>query len=454
MNISENIKKSLNLMNFKEPTEIQEKSIPVIMESKDVIIKSKTGSGKTGAYMIPLMNSIENIKGKYVKALIVLPTRELALQTQKVALRMGKLSKLKSVIVYGGASISNQIREIPSADIIIGTPGRLLDLINQGYLDIKNVKFLVLDEADLMFDMGFIDDIKKLISIPLKKQLIILSATMPREVMNIAKKFMVNPEFIKTAEEESIPLTIKHLYTTTEKFNKFSTLLSYINEYKSKKAIIFVKTQRAGDLLNNILSKSGFNSILIHGGMKQNLRERSIGSFRILDSGMLVATNIAARGLDIPGITDIINFDAPDNIETYIHRVGRSGRMGNDGRAMTIFDDNNRSIISALQKRKVKMEKIDVNLEEKYTDINYGELITEFNHDENNRNENNRNSGRRTFNSRSGSRDNNYKRSNSRDNNYKRSENHRDYRSYGKSDKKTSDNHSSGSRRNKRSYSD
>ncbi len=399
MNISENMKKSLNLMNFKETTEIQEKAIPVIMESKDVIIKSKTGSGKTGAYMIPLMNSIENVKGKYVKALIVLPTRELALQTHRVAVRMGKLSKLKSITVYGGASISNQIREIPSSDIIIGTPGRLLDLINQGYLDITNVKFLVLDEADLMFDMGFIDDIKKIIKIPVKKQSVILSATIPREIMNIAKKFMENPEFISAGEEESIPATIRHLYTYTEKFNKFSTLLSYINTYKSKKAIIFVKTQRSGDLLNNILYKSGFNSILIHGGMKQNSRERSIGNFRNIDSGLLVATNVAARGLDIPGITDIINFDAPETIETYTHRVGRSGRMGRDGRAMTIFAEDQGNIISSLQRRKVKLEKIEVNLEEKYTDINYGELITQFNREENNKNKNG-NERRRDFNGR------------------------------------------------------
>ncbi len=394
MDISENIKASLNSMNFKEPTEIQEKAIPVIMESKDVIIKSKTGSGKTGAYMIPLMNSIENIKGKYVKALIVLPTRELALQTHKVAVKMGKSSKLKSVIVYGGVSISNQIKEIPSADIIIGTPGRLLDLINQGYLDIKNVKFLVLDEADLMFDMGFIDDIKKLIKIPLKKQSVLLSATIPKEIMDIAKKFMNTPEFISAGENESIPLTIKHLYTFSEKFNKFSTLLSYLNAYKSKKSIIFVKTQRSGDLLNNILYKSGFKTILIHGGMKQNSRERSINDFRNLDAGILVATNVAARGLDIPNITDIINFDAPETVETYTHRVGRSGRMGKDGRAMTIFDEGQRNLISSLQKRKVKLEKIDVNLEEKYTDINYGELITQFNREENNKSES-RSNGRR-----------------------------------------------------------
>ena len=386
MNISANLKKSLSLMKFTEPTEIQDKSIPVVISGKDVIIRSKTGSGKTAAYLLPVLNSIESMKGRNVKALIVLPTRELALQTYRVATRLGKISGIKSTTVYGGASISRQVEELPGSDIVIGTPGRILDLHNQGYLKLDHVKYLVLDEADLMLDMGFIDDIKKIISfVSDEHQTILLSATLPTEVKTIAKNFMKSPEFVSAGGEEAIPESIKHLYTISEKFDKFSTLMSYIHNYGSRKAIIFVKTQRSGDLLNLILSRSGFNNILIHGGMKQHARERAINDFRHTDAGILVATNVAARGLDIPNITDIINFDAPDSTETYAHRVGRSGRMGKDGRAMTIFDGSQRGLIQSIQRRnKIKMEKIDVNLESEYRDINYGNLISQFRDSEDN----------------------------------------------------------------------
>ncbi len=380
MNISENLKKSLSLMKFTEPTEIQEKAIPVVLSGKDVIIRSKTGSGKTAAYLLPVLNAIEKMKGRSIKAIIVLPTRELALQTYRVATRLGKPSNIKSTMVYGGASISRQIDELPGSDIVVGTPGRILDLHNQGYLKLDHVKYLVLDEADLMLDMGFIDDIKKIISYTSEdRQTILLSATLPSEVKTMAKNFMKSPEFVSAGGEEAIPESIQHLYTMSEKFDKFSTLMSYIHNYDSRKAIVFVKTQRSGDLLNLILSRSGFNNILIHGGMKQHARERSINDFRHMDAGILVATNVAARGLDIPNITDIINFDAPDSTETYAHRVGRSGRMGKNGRAMTIFDADQKSLIQSIQRRnKIKMEKIDVNLETEYTDINYGHLIAQF----------------------------------------------------------------------------
>ncbi len=386
MNISENLKKSLGLMKFTEPTEIQEKAIPVVLTGKDVIIRSKTGSGKTAAYLLPVLNSIEKLKGRNVKAIIILPTRELALQTYKVATRLGKISGIKSTTVYGGASISRQVEELPGSDIVVGTPGRILDLYNQKYLKLDHVKYLILDEADLMLDMGFIDDIKKIISFtPEDRQTILLSATLPSEVKTIAKNFMNNPEFVDVGGDEAIPVSIQHLYTISEKFDKFSTLMSYIHNYNSRKAIVFVKTQRSGDLLNLILSRSGFNNILIHGGMKQHARERSIADFRHMDSGILVATNVAARGLDIPNITDIINFDAPDSTETYAHRVGRSGRMGKDGRAMTIFDSSQKSLIQSIQRRnKIKMEKINVDLETEYTDINYGQLIAQFRDSEEN----------------------------------------------------------------------
>jgi superfamily II DNA/RNA helicase len=186
MDISENLKKSLGLMKFTEPTEIQEKAIPIVLTGKDVIIRSKTGSGKTAAYLVPVLNSIEKMKGRNIKAIIILPTRELALQTYKVATRLGKISGIKSTIVYGGASISRQVEELPGSDIVVGTPGRILDLYNQKYLKLDHVKYLILDEADLMLDMGFIDDIKKIISFTSDdRQTVLLSDIAIRNKNNI-----------------------------------------------------------------------------------------------------------------------------------------------------------------------------------------------------------------------------------------------------------------------------
>ncbi len=380
MNISDNIKKSLKSMRFTEPTAVQSSSIPVIMQSKDVIIRSKTGSGKTAAYMIPIMNFIENIKGNYAKSLILLPTRELALQTLKVADRMTRFNGKKSAVVYGGTSYEKQLREISGADLIIGTPGRILDLINQKRLNLSKINFLVLDEADLMFDMGFIDDIKKIIKhTPENRQTILLSATMPQSIKSLAVKFMNKPEYIISGEKETIPESIRHMYTISEKYNKFSTLLSYLNEENTKKSIIFVKTQKTGNLLNSILDQTGFKNILIHGGMKQRSRERAINDFRHMEHGTLVATNVAARGLDIADVTDIVNFDAPDNIEVYTHRVGRSGRMGRNGRALTIFDEGDTGMIRNIQKiDKINMEKINIPVDERFIGMNFGKMIKEY----------------------------------------------------------------------------
>ncbi|MEM0139691.1 MAG: DEAD/DEAH box helicase [Ferroplasma sp.] len=385
LDISANLKKSLDLMKFSVPTEIQEKSIPIVMSGKDTIIRSKTGSGKTAAYMIPILNQIEQKHESGIKALIVLPTRELALQTHRVANRLGKLSKIKSTIVYGGASISKQVESLPGTDIVIGTPGRIIDLVNQGYIKLSTAKYLVLDEADMMFDMGFIDDIKKIIKFtPDDRQIVLLSATLPPEIKKIAIKFMKDPTFVSAGGEEAIPESIKHLYVMSSKFDKFSTLMSYLHKNNSKKSIIFVKTQRSGDLLNLILTRAGFFNIVIHGGMKQYSREKAIINFKQADTGILVATNVAARGLDIPNITDIINFDAPETSETYAHRVGRSGRMGKNGRALTMFADDQKNLLRIIQKgNDITMEKIDVDVDAEYRDINYSKLILEFRNMEN-----------------------------------------------------------------------
>ena len=378
MNINKEIKRALNDMNFINPTEIQDMAIPHIMSGGDVIIRSKTGSGKTGAYLIPVLNSISSLKGRYVKAIIVLPTRELSLQTAKVFEKMGKYTGLRYSIIYGGAPYQRQIDSLYRADIVIGTPGRIIDLINKGYLDISRINHLILDEADEMLDMGFIDDIKTIIGYTNdRRQTILLSATMPEKIKMLSRQFMKNPENI-FADEDRIPETINHIYTVSRKCNKFSILMSYLNDYGSKKSIIFVKTQKMGEIINRALTQEGFRNILLHGGMKQNYRERSINEFRKMDSGILVTTNIAARGLDIPGISDVINFDAPDNIETYTHRVGRSGRMGKNGRAMTIFNEEEKYMIHEIQaKSSINMEHIEIRLNEKYINSSFNKIVNE-----------------------------------------------------------------------------
>ncbi len=371
------IMEALSEIGFNEPTDVQAKAIPEALTGKDIVVRSKTGSGKTAAFLIPILQNIHN-QGHGVDALIVAPTRELALQIDGVASKLSKFIGAKTVVVYGGVSTMPQAEKIRhGAKIVVGTPGRILDLIERRQLDLSRVRFVVLDEADIMLDMGFIDDIRLILSkTPRSKQTMLFSATMPQKIVEIAKEQMKDIVNIGVGDEEQLAVTsIENLYTVVDNSYKFSTLLAYLSERTPKKSVIFARTQRSADILYRLLKDQSYNPVLLHGGVTQARREIAMGMFRRNENGMLIATNVAARGIDVKDITDVINFDAPDEPTVYIHRIGRSARMGKNGRAFTIFSRDQHGLIGAIERfAGVRMRKIEVD-NRKFGRINYGEYI-------------------------------------------------------------------------------
>ncbi len=377
-NLNKEIADALTELKFDSPTEVQDKSIPLVVQGKDVVVRSKTGSGKTGAFMIPIAQMLAHHHAAGVGALIIAPTRELALQIEQVTKKIIKFTRLKTTVVYGGVSTRPQADHIrQGANIIVGTPGRIIDLMERNELDLSRIKFLVLDEADIMLDMGFIDDIKYIIGqTPRAKQTMLFSATMPTKIMEIANSYMKDVVSVKIGEEEQLAVTsIENLYTLVDNSYKFSTLLAYLSEYKPKKSVIFVRTQRSADIVYRLVKDQGYNPLVLHGGVTQAKREVAMGHFRKNQDGMLIATNVAARGIDVTDITDIINFDAPDEPTVYIHRIGRSARMGRNGRAFTIFSRDQHGLIGAIERfAGVRLKKVEVD-NRKFSKINFGEYI-------------------------------------------------------------------------------
>ena len=357
------ILKSLGQMNFETPTEVQEKAIPLALEGRDLIVRSKTGTGKTGAFLIPILQNTD--WNERMSSLIILPTRELAIQVFNVSKRMTGSSKIGSAVVYGGTSIGNQIRELrKNPSIIIGTPGRIIDLMERGELDLSRLKFLVLDEADVMLDLGFIEDIERIISeSPINKQSMLFSATISERILKLTKKFMTDPKFLKIGVEEQMTVdTLSHSYAISAGPRKVPALLAYINEHNPKKSIIFAETKRGADRLYNVLSSQGYKATVIHGDLSQAQRERSLAEFRN-GSRFLVATNVASRGLDVTDVSDVINFDVPSGPLVYVHRVGRSARMGNFGSAFTIVNQDELGAINTIE-RTVKIHMMRIKLDQ------------------------------------------------------------------------------------------
>ncbi len=390
---------SLNKMDFFNPTEVQEKTIPLILNGQDLTVRSKTGSGKTGAFLIPLINNMG--KNNLLETIVIVPTRELALQVSEVAKRIGSVYKKRVTTVYGGASMVVQINSLRNgSNIIVGTPGRILDLIERGELNLKSIRYVVLDEADIMLDMGFIDDIELILShTPKSRQTLLFSATMPSEIMELAAKHMRRDlrNIRIGAEDKEIVENVSHLYGVVEQDNKFAMLMAYFQQYKPRKSIIFTNTKRMADIIADTMRNNGLSVSLLHGGKSQAERERALDSFKN-GQDILVATNVAARGLDIPEVTDIINYDAPDDPVAYIHRVGRSARMGKEGRAFTIINDTQKTLIMEIKKRtKIDISRIQVNIDQfRDTKIpyNWHSNIERGNRDHESRGRNNRTKGK------------------------------------------------------------
>ena len=333
-------------LGFTEPTDIQAVTIPLGLEGRDLIGQAKTGSGKTFAFGIPILHGIEH--RDEVQALILAPTREL---TQQIAHELRKLAKHKHARiadVYGGVSINPQIDAIERAQIVVGTPGRILDHLERDTLRTGHVRTLVLDEADRMFDMGFIDDIHRIIqTLPTERQTLMFSATMPDEVKELARRYQNDPLHIKTAvqvEEELLP----QYYYVVDRMSKFSLLVHLIEKERVRIGIIFCATRHIADVVAKNLQRHRIHAESIHGGLSQARRDKIIKEFRSGELKLLIATDVAARGLDIKNVSHVFNYDVPKNAEDYIHRIGRTARAGEAGKAITLLEDRDFEFFHAI----------------------------------------------------------------------------------------------------------
>jgi ATP-dependent RNA helicase DeaD len=334
--LSMEVMKSVKELGYETLFPIQAQAIMPLLEGKDVIGQAQTGTGKTAAFGLPIVERLDS-QAKRVQGLILVPTRELAMQVSQNMIQFAKYKKLRVLPVYGGASIERQIRELQNgAQIVVGTPGRIIDLIERRVLNLSYVTFLVLDEADRMLDMGFIEDISYILSkAPSTRQTSLFSATIDKTVMNVCNRYMKNPVKILVSKDEIGVTQMKQYYTVVNQGSKFDTLCTILHEKQVKRAIVFCRTRHDASKIADRLSDKGFDTQALHGGFTQPQRERSINAFRQGNLNLLVATDVAARGLDIEGITHIINFDVPPDPLVYFHRVGRTARKGTDGTAIT-----------------------------------------------------------------------------------------------------------------------
>lgn len=335
---------------FEEATPIQAETIPHVLAGEDVIGQAQTGTGKTAAFGLPLLQLIDN-SDPSIQALVISPTRELAVQTQEELYRLGKDKRAKVQAVYGGADIRRQIRALSShPQILVGTPGRLLDHINRHTVKLENLKTLVLDEADEMLDMGFIDDIENIVkTAPATRQTLLFSATMPKPIMNITKKFMKDPITVQIKSKELTADTVEQYYVRSKEFEKFDIMTRLFDVQSPELALIFGRTKRRVDELTKGLQARGYNAEGIHGDLSQQKRMQVLRQFKAGQLDFLVATDVAARGLDISGVTHVYNFDIPQDPDSYVHRIGRTGRAGKSGMSVTFVAPNEMDYLHTIE---------------------------------------------------------------------------------------------------------
>lgn len=337
-----NIQQALEEEGYTNPTPIQEQAIPEILAGQDLVACAQTGTGKTGAFAIPILNLIHRIvgsakKAKHIRTLVVTPTRELAIQIDESFKTYGKYTNVKSLVIFGGVNQVPQVNELKmGVDVLIATPGRLLDLHKQGFIDLNHMHHLVLDEADQMLDMGFINDVKKIIKLtPDNRQTLLFSATMPLAIRELADTFLTKPKYISVTPISSTAENVSQKVYFVNKDDKRLLLKQLIIEESLSNALVFTRTKHGADNIVKVLKKAHIKAEAIHGDKSQNARQRVLEQFKNKEIDILVATDIAARGIDIEQLPFVINFDIPNISETYVHRIGRTGRAGNSGLAIS-----------------------------------------------------------------------------------------------------------------------
>jgi ATP-dependent RNA helicase RhlE len=357
LEIIEPILKALKEEKYSVPTTIQEKAIPLIINRNDVLGSAQTGTGKTAAFAIPILQHLfldrqRNNSPRKINALIITPTRELAIQIAESFSTYGKFTRIKNTVIFGGVPQGTQTNALRrGVDILVATPGRLLDLMDQGFIRLKDVEYFVLDEADRMLDMGFIHDIRKIIAkLPTKRQSLFFSATMPNNIVELSRKILKNPVKVEVSPVSSTAETIHQYLYYTNKLSKKDLLFYILEDRKIDQVLLFSRTKHGADKINRYLKKQKIKTAAIHGDKAQNQRQKALKQFKEGEIRVLVATDIAARGIDIDKLKYVINYDIPNIAETYVHRIGRGGRAGDEGISISICEPEENAYVKDIEK--------------------------------------------------------------------------------------------------------
>lgn len=357
LDLLRNIQQALTEEGYEAPTPIQAQAIPIILEGNDLVGCAQTGTGKTAAFAIPILNLLHRIVGsskkvKHIRTLIVTPTRELAIQIGESFNTYGKYTNIRTLVIFGGVNQVPQVDQLKKGvDVLIATPGRLLDLHKQGFIDLNHMHHLVLDEADQMLDMGFINDVKKIVKLtPDNRQTLLFSATMPLAIRELADTFLTQPQYVSVAPISSTAETVQQKVYFVEKEDKRKLLYHILRNDKLSNVLVFARTKHGADNVVKALKKNGINAEAIHGDKSQSARQRVLDGFKNKEVSVLVATDIAARGIDIEQLPFVINFDLPNIPETYVHRIGRTGRAGNTGLALSFCGKDERPYLQDIEK--------------------------------------------------------------------------------------------------------
>lgn len=366
LKLSSEILKALDETGYTTPTPIQAQAIPVVLQGKDVLGCAQTGTGKTAAFVIPMLEQIaknKDAKGKRkVVGLIVTPTRELAIQIGESFRNYGKYTNINCTVIFGGVKQGKQTSSLKNGvDVIVATPGRLLDLMQQGFISLKNIEHFVLDEADRMLDMGFIHDVKKLLKeLPSKRQSLFFSATMEKEVIKLSNEILDKPVEIAVTPKSSTAEIINQSIYFVDKGNKSKLLLHLLENPEINTVLVFTRTKHGADKVVKILQKNKIEAAAIHGNKSQNARQKALGQFKDHKIRVLVATDIAARGIDIDELAYVVNYELPNVAESYVHRIGRTGRAGSEGTAIAFCDATEKPYLKGIEKLiKQKIKVVD-----------------------------------------------------------------------------------------------
>jgi ATP-dependent RNA helicase RhlE len=349
--LNEKVLAGVTAAGYKKPTPIQERSIAHIMDGRDVMGLAETGTGKTAAFVLPILQRLLQRQSGRIRALIIAPTRELSEQTHEAVLQLGKRTRLKSAAIYGGVSVVNQINKLCSrVDIVSACPGRLLDHIGRGTIDLSSVEVLVLDEADHMFDMGFLPDVRKIVRhLPAHRQTLLFSATMPDEIRSLANDLLRDPVNIQIGNSAPV-MTVSHKFYPVKTEQKTALLKDILKKTETRSVLVFTRTKSRAKSLAEQLNRGGHHATSLHGNLTQQKRKQSLDGFRDGRYEVMVATDIAARGIDVSSISHVINYDMPSTSDAYTHRIGRTGRAAKTGDAFTFITGDDADLLRSLKK--------------------------------------------------------------------------------------------------------